>query len=51
MSTIATITVKSINDIQMNKRRDWGTFSPVTRVVRDKTKYTRKDKSWKKDLY
>ena len=51
MSTIASITVRSINDIQMSKRRDWGTFSPVTRVVRDKTKYTRKEKSWKKDLY
>ena len=51
MSTIASITVRSINDIQMSKRRDWGTFSPVTRVVRDKTKYTRKDKSWKKELY
>jgi len=50
MSTIATVTVRSINDIQMSKRRDWGTFSPVTRVVRDKTKYTRKDKSWKKDI-
>ena len=51
MSTLATITVRSINDIQMSKRRDWGTFSPITRVVRDKTKYSRKDKSWKKDLY
>ena len=50
MSVITTIKVKSTNELQMSKRRDWGTFSPVTRVVRDKTKYTRKDKSWKKDF-
>lgn len=50
MPTLATVTVKSVNEIQMHKRRDWGTFSPVTRVVRDKTKYTRKDKSWKRDI-
>ena len=50
MSTVTTVTVKSVNELQMSKRRSWGTFSPVTRVVKDKTKYSRKDKSWKKDL-
>ena len=30
-------------------RKSWGELNPVTRVVRDKTKFTRKDKHKGKD--
>ena len=35
-------------DAIQSKRRDWGNLNPVTRVVPDKTKYSRKEKH-KKD--
>ena len=31
-------------DAIQSKRRDWGNLNPVTRVVPDKTKYSRKEK-------
>lgn len=31
-------------DAIQSKRRDWGNLNPVTRVVPDKTKYSRKKK-------
>lgn len=36
---------KSTNiELYQSIRKDWGDINPVTRVVRDKTKYTRKEK-------
>jgi hypothetical protein len=35
-------------DAIQSKRRDWGPLNPVTRVIPDKTKYSRKEKH-KKD--
>lgn len=29
---------------QVKVRKGWGELSPVTRIVRDKTKYSRKEK-------
>ena len=31
-------------DAIQSKRRDWGNLNPMTRVVPDKTKYSRKEK-------
>jgi hypothetical protein len=31
-------------DAIQSQRRDWGNLNPVTRVVPDKTKYSRKEK-------
>ena len=34
----------SFESIYMRIRRDWGDVKPVTRVMRDRTKYNRKQK-------
>lgn len=31
-------------ELYQSIRKDWGNINPVTRVVKDKTKYTRKEK-------
>ena len=41
-------------DAIQSKRRDWGNLNPVTRVVPDKTKYSRKEKhkkNYKEEQY
>lgn len=35
---------KSFFDIYKAQRRDWGEINPVTRIVKDKKKYSRKKK-------
>lgn len=35
---------KTYLEIAQGIRKGWGNINPVTRVVRDKTKYTRKQK-------
>ena len=47
--TVMSIKVSSANEIAMATRRTWG-FKPTSRIVESKKAYSRKDKSWKKDL-
>lgn len=35
---------KSFYELQKTIRRDWGDINPVTKVEKDKTKYSRKQK-------
>lgn len=42
--------MKKINEVALNIHRTWGTFKPVIRVCDSKKKYSRKDKSWKKEF-
>lgn len=37
-------TVKTYTEIFKSERKSWGQVNPVTRVIPDKTKYTRKQK-------
>ena len=47
---VATVKVTKIENPFKLSRKTWGDMSPVTRVVKSKRAYTRKDKSWKKDF-
>lgn len=38
-------------DLYQSIRKDWGTVSPVTKVDKDKSKYTRKQKHKKKEAF
>ena len=48
------VSIKNPNKKQQkkenNRKRNMWTISPITKVVKRKDKYNRKDKSWQKEL-
>ena len=41
--------MKLSNKMKLKIRKSWGVMSPVTKVIRDKTKYSRKPKHRNKE--